>query len=93
MSQQVPRYVLKSSKAIQGRELCCCSGNKCSARSGFSTYVVHQNGAVVKSGEGQVDISTEQKNSTPKVLAISLSHNVQLGPQQTRVAQLNKCLC
>ena len=47
--------------------------------------IVHRNGAVVKS-EGQVDISTEQKNSTPKVLAISLSHNVHLGPQQTRVA-------
>ena len=55
--------------------------------------IVHQNGAVIKSGEEQVDDSIEQKNNTPKVVAITLSHNVHLGPQQTRVAQLNKCLC
>ena len=49
--------------------------------------IVHQNGAVVKS-ERQVDVSTEQKNNTPEVLAISLSNDVHLGPQQTRVARV-----
>ena len=48
--------------------------------------IVHQNGAVVKS-EGRVHVSTEQ-NNTPEVLAISLSHDVHLGPQQTRVARV-----
>ena len=55
--------------------------------------IVHRNGAVVKS-EGQVDVSTEQ-NNTPEVLAISLSHDVHLGPStdQGSKSLVNKCLC
>ena len=49
--------------------------------------MVHRNGAVVKS-EQQVDVPTEQKNNTPELLAISLSHDVHLGPQQTRVTRV-----
>ena len=55
--------------------------------------IVHRNGAVVKS-EGQADVSTEQ-NNIPEVLAISLSHNVNLGPSTDHGSKslVNKLLC
>ena len=74
-SQQVPCYMLESSKPVWGKELEDCAvvlGTNVLEGQGFN--IVHQNRTVVKS-EGQLNGFTEQKNSTSEMLAISLSHD------------------
>ena len=88
-TQQVPCYVVESSKPIWKGELENCAvilGTNALESLGFN--IVHQDGTIVEP-EGQDDSAEPQpEKSKAEVLAISLSHVAWVGPQQTVIADV-----